>query len=117
MNVSPCEIGKWSVLGGNTLETIPEIPAIRPFVAINSTAERPMSAPPNREAIGVKSVSMSGPFADVVWVYLSALVGVCNKLNMRSVNGACALHNACTTYAQPMHGAARAPLGRCIVNL
>src|SRR5689334_22102697 len=41
---------------------MPLTPAMRPFSAISSTADRPISAPPAAEAIGVKEVAViSGP--------------------------------------------------------
>ncbi len=47
--------------GGKTDELIPLIPAIRPFNAINKTAESPIKAPPKADARGVNSVTVSSP--------------------------------------------------------
>lgn len=57
MKVTPCRNPLVSTAGGRTLETMPLIPAIRPWLAIRMTADSPISAPPNNDAIGVNSVS------------------------------------------------------------
>ena len=43
---------------GSNREIIPLIPAIRPFVIKNITADKPISIPPIKELNGVNSVSI-----------------------------------------------------------
>ena len=57
IKVRPCGIPLVSTTGGRILETIPLIPATFPWLAIRMTADSPISAPPNSDAIGVNSVS------------------------------------------------------------
>src|SRR5438045_9668063 len=46
-----------SVYGGKRRTAMPLTPAIRPVSPISITAERPMSAPPASQALGVKAVA------------------------------------------------------------
>lgn len=48
-----------STAGGSRRETIPLIPATRPWLAIRMTADNPISIPPKSDVIGVNSVSKS----------------------------------------------------------
>lgn len=57
IKVRPCGNPFVSTAGGRSLETIPLIPATRPWLVIRMTADSPISAPPNSDAIGVNSVS------------------------------------------------------------
>ncbi|MNU08812.1 hypothetical protein D3C72_2550410 [compost metagenome] len=43
-------------MGGIRPVRMPVMPAMRPWKAMRSTAERPISAPPNSDARGVNSV-------------------------------------------------------------
>jgi hypothetical protein len=61
MKVRPCGNPLVLIFGGRIPETMPLIPAIRPWLAIRITADSPISAPPNNDAIGVNSVSNTEP--------------------------------------------------------
>ena len=57
IKVRPCGSPFVSIAGGRILETIPLIPATRPWLAIRMTADIPISPPPKSDANGVNSVS------------------------------------------------------------